>query len=74
MDIIRRLLSFRPKTDEYWDRFMQPKVDWAREAGMPEDVLDGFVRRAIKEADGITYFPGVILRDLIDAWINESAD
>lgn len=74
MNILRRLFSFRPHTDEYWDRFMQPKIDRARNAGMPEDILDGFVQRAIKESDGITDFPGVMLRDLIDAWISENTD
>lgn len=54
---------------EYFKRFIVPQIHRARDAGIPQPELDNMWSEALKRGTS-EWPPGLILRDLIDAWIN----
>lgn len=66
-----RWLGFRAfPYDEYFERFVEPQIEWGKKCGVPESVLNEMVHDAIMKSDGLTgAYPGVLLRDAIQEYV-----
>ena len=63
----RKLFGGTNQSEEAFTKFILPQVERAKEAGLSDGTIDSLVKIAIKHSDGVTVYPGMILRDLIDA-------
>lgn len=68
LNLAGKLFGWDRQSAAYWDRFMQPQLDYAISLGMATDVLLDLVHRAINESDYAVTFPGSLLRDYIADW------
>jgi hypothetical protein len=64
-----RWITGRKMAEEAFNRFILPHVTRAYQAGIPYARVDELVRQAIAESDGVVFFPGTRLRDLVDTEI-----
>lgn len=64
-----RWITGRNMAEEAFNRFILPHVTRAYQAGVPYERVDELVKQAIAESDGVVFFPGTRLRDLVDAEI-----
>lgn len=68
---IRRFLFHPAWTEEYFNRFIIPQIKRSQEAGVPQDILNQFWSDSVKSASA-EIPPGIILRRLIDGYIEEN--
>ena len=72
MKLLKRLhkFLFGDIAEEYFERFVKPQIERAKERGIPPEELDRMWELALKEANPtvLGLAPASILRDLIDAW------
>lgn len=66
--IMGKLFRWDRETDEAWERFIQPRLEYGLSIGIPANTLSDMAHRAINESDGVATFPGLLLRDYIAEW------
>jgi hypothetical protein len=63
------LLGWDNVTEDYWQRFIAPQIERAKDAGITQARTGELLQEALDMADFQTAFPAGIFRDLVDAEI-----
>jgi len=67
--ILGHIFGWNRMSAEHWERFMEPQIERARHAGIPDSRIGELLQQALDDSDFQVIYPSTRLRDLIDTEI-----